>query len=70
MKYKRGMWTAKNEKELVRVAEDKKREGKLPDGGWDEVAEHMRAYDGCVRKTSFNRNNCFEKNKVLNPKPK
>ena len=41
----------------------------MPIGGWDEVAEHMRAYDGCVRKKPFTSSNCLQKNKELNPKP-
>ena len=35
IKYKRGMWTVENERELVRVAEEKERGGRMPSRGWD-----------------------------------
>ena len=70
MKKMRGMWTTENERELIRVVEEKKAGGRMPDGGWDEVAKHMRAYDGGVHKTSFNGSNCRAQYRLLNLKPK
>ena len=69
-KQKRSLWTVENSKELLRVVEEKKAGGKMPRGGWDEVAEHMRAYDGGLHKTSFNSNNCSDKYHELKPKSK
>ena len=69
-KYVRGLWSVENEAELVRVVEEKKAGGRMPDGGWDEVAEHMRARYGGVGKKSFNSANCRIKYRLLNLKPK